>query len=110
MIMKRIQNTLLFFFCTAVVVISYSCYKDKGNYEYSDVNKISVTDPQANPAIISIKQGDTLKLNPTISQSLESNESNLSYQWSVYANDPQTTLAAPEIVLDSTRQLGKVIT
>lgn len=106
--MNRIQIISLLFLFSASTVTLVSCYKDKGNYDYTPVNKITITDPQT-AATISIRQADTLKLNPTISQSLESNESNLTYRWSMYANNPGVTLAAPEIVLDSTRQLNKVI-
>lgn len=107
--MKRFQNTSLFFLFTVLLVGAASCYKDKGNYEYIGVNKISIVDPRTT-APISIRQGDTLKLTPTITQSLEPNEDSLSYRWTVYANDPGTTLAAPEILLDSTRNLTRVIT
>lgn len=48
---------------TVMTCLMTACYKDKGNYELSDYNKIlSITTPSTSAVIL----GDTLRINPSI--------------------------------------------
>jgi PKD domain-containing protein len=83
------MKKVLKYFILSILVISaiWSCKKDKGNYDYSDSNVITITTDMANvnPAVvvtndsIVVKQNDTLIVNILISQTKPSN--NLSYEW-----------------------------
>lgn len=55
-----------------------ACYKDKGNYEYTDLNEISIS---VSADTVDVKQFDTLKINPQISLVDESGRGSLTYSW-----------------------------
>lgn len=57
------------------------CYKDKGNYQYHDLNNIST---DLSDTTISVFQLDTLRIHPDVKQSIPDKEG-LSYEWVMYA-------------------------
>jgi hypothetical protein len=94
--------------CLAFVAVVTGCSKDKGNYDYSKVNKVTVTDT-ANLTTISRNPGDTLRLKPVITQTMGAGEANLSFEWKTYENNANTSYAMPEIFLTNNRNLELVI-
>lgn len=82
------------------------CYKDKGNYDYNTINKISITDTKA-AARIFIFQGDTLKLNPTITQTIQTD--GLTYLWFAYNNSASSVYTMPRDTIARTSSLNYVI-
>lgn len=57
-----------------------SCYEDKGNYEYHDVNSVAITIPETRVRMP--KTGPVeVTITPSIDQTLEKQSSNLSYKW-----------------------------
>lgn len=99
---KNINLILL----VATLLLS-ACYKDKGNYDYHDVNEITVADPVAASRIY-IYQGDTLKLTPAISQTIPSDD--LSYAWFVYNNSSNSEYTLPRDTISRERNLSHKIT
>ncbi len=77
LIAKPFLSALLF---TAVVT---GCYKDKGNYDYTAVNKVDIT--ASTTDIISILQQDTLRINISFAESIPST-SGYDYDWTLYQN------------------------
>ncbi|MEH6659613.1 PKD-like family lipoprotein [Leeuwenhoekiella marinoflava] len=82
--MKRI--TILFLF-TIFTVLYYSCVEDNDNvYDNSNFNSVNViVDTTEVPS--SVLQFDTLYINPVISQSQQTDESNLTYEWTVRTDE-----------------------
>ncbi|WEK37537.1 MAG: PKD-like family lipoprotein [Candidatus Pseudobacter hemicellulosilyticus] len=62
-----------------------SCYKDKGNYAYQDINEISFSniDTTAGYAVFI---GDTLSIAPVLNSSQSGKEANYTYEWSFFDN------------------------
>lgn len=90
-----------------LVTFLYGCYKDKGNYDYTDINKIVITDEAAKDRIF-IFQGDVLNLSPTINQTKQTDD--LSYLWFVYNNSSNSTYTMPRDTLARTKDLSIKIT
>ncbi len=101
-LIKYIQASILL----SVLALT-SCYKDKGNYDYHDINKIIVTDPKAAQRIY-VNPDDTLRLTPSVTQSLPSG--NLSYAWFMYNNSPNSSYAMPLDTIARTPNLAYRVT
>jgi hypothetical protein len=82
------------------------CYKDKGNYDYTTINKIIVTDARAASRIF-IFQGDTLKLSPTITQTIATE--GLTYLWFAYNNSSNSPYNLPRDTISRVKDLNYVI-
>lgn len=102
--MKKLN---IFFWILSFVFFLSACYKDKGNYDYHPINKITVTDPSASSRMY-IFQGDTLKLNPEIEQTKPS--ANLSYAWFVYNNSPNSEYTMPRDTIFREKNLNYKVT
>lgn len=63
-----------------VMLLQTSCYEDKGNYDYHDVNTVEVTLPETKVRMPK-EEAPEVVITPQISQTLEKNESNLIFQW-----------------------------
>ncbi|WP_162817981.1 PKD-like family lipoprotein [Niabella yanshanensis] len=83
------------------------CYKDKGNYDYKDINEIRVTDINAAQRIY-VNPDDTLRLNPSIVQSQPSDD--LSYAWFMYNNSPNSSYVMPRDTIARTPNLAFRVT
>jgi hypothetical protein len=99
------------YFCYTLCLLILSlvfagCYKDKGNYNYTTINKINVTDPAAESRIY-IYQGDTLKLSPQVNQTISTE--GLTYLWFAYNNSPNSSYALPKDTIAQTSSLNYVI-
>lgn len=91
-----------------LAILFSSCYKDKGNYEYAAANQMKIT--ATGSTTIPITFGDTLKLNPVITQTTAQNEENLTFEWTVFDNSPASSYNLPKTVLGTTRNLSVKIT
>ncbi|MDA3616531.1 PKD-like family lipoprotein [Polluticaenibacter yanchengensis] len=90
----------------AIVLLISACYKDKGNYDYETINSITVTDSAAASKIY-LFHDDTLKLNPTVNQTLPT--SDLSYLWFVYNNSTNSAYNLPRDTIATTKNLSHII-
>jgi hypothetical protein len=95
--MKKYIKIILFFLS---VSMTWSCYKDKGNYNLSEINTISISASGSDS--IMINQFDTIRVVPVIDQTMETDD--LSYKWSVYHFVPPVSNPINE-VLAYTRDL-----
>lgn len=104
------KTSLIIQLAALVMVITWlsSCYKDKSNTAFVEVNKIILSDPAA-AAKMNVLPDSTLKITPTITQTFYSDEKNLKYRWARYDNSPTANLNAPNIVLSTERNLNVVI-
>ncbi|MCK7558213.1 PKD-like family lipoprotein [Chitinophaga sedimenti] len=91
----------------SLALLVAGCYKDKGNYDYIDVNRITITDTSKTALAITI--GDSLKITPVVSQSIATNEDSLSYEWMVYDNSPASSYALPKTVISTQKNLRIVV-
>jgi hypothetical protein len=90
----------LLFFATAIVL--GSCYKDKGNYNYTDINNVTL---KTTLDTLSVLLPDSLKVNLTVEQSM-GDAADLSFEWVLYpAATPLTRRT-----LDTTQNLKAKIT
>src|SRR5687767_11819041 len=81
--MKRIHILFLHLLVAASLMVGTGCYKDKGNYTFTEINKVSITDPLSSTAL-SLKLSDTLRLDPTVAQTKETTTDSLAYRWRMY--------------------------
>lgn len=81
-----------------------ACTKDDSNKGMELVNSVTLSDPKTK-SLITIFQGDTLKLKPELSQSLQDDKSELEFSWLVYNNNTATSLAAPRAIISNEYEL-----
>ena len=74
--MKK-QNILFFLL---IVILFTSCYKDKGNYDYTSISDIEIFGVEDNYSLVS--GVDTLRIQPEITSSYD--ERDLEYTWLIY--------------------------
>lgn len=94
--MKPYRNIIAF---VLLLCLCQSCYKDKGNYELSEINEISFE--KVGSDTISVTQFDTIKVETSLKQTLGDNNADLSYKWSVYDFSPPITGGTNEILSNS---------
>ncbi len=90
-----------------IAIVSVGCYKDQGNYDYKDINELTVTDVRAAQRIF-VNPDDSLRLNPTVSQTIPSDD--LSYAWYMYNNSPQSSYVLPRDTIARTQHLAFRVT
>lgn len=75
--MKLIKKYVLF---VAFICLQYSCYKDKGNYDITAIDAITIGGPSYNQENFQVQQQDTLKIDPIYTYTGEK-ESHLKFKW-----------------------------
>lgn len=96
--MKSIKYLLL----VILAVSLFSCYKDEGNYDYTDVGDIEIADFTTGMQFVSGL--DTLKISPQISSEFSS--ANLEYRWLLYNDKNEVDTIGTERNLDYPVNLG----
>lgn len=84
------------------VLLLASCYRDKGNYSYRDLNEISIDLPD----LVSVQQGMILDVSPGLNFALEDSEDNLSYEWVISI---PTSTDSVKVVLSTERNFSERI-
>jgi len=109
MIMKRYSYTATALLSLLAVLLTVSsCYKDEGNYDYSELNDISVD--MATGAAFAVDRYDTLRINPVLQFSKEViSEDDLAYKWEIYLDD-WANAESQSTVLSTERNLCVQIT
>lgn len=83
--MKNIIKIALLLLTTAT--LAYSCYDDEGNYNYTDINEVGIkVDETINVRLPKGDDSTLVEIVPELSQSLQENESNLSFLWTKVTN------------------------
>ncbi|WP_126246245.1 PKD-like family lipoprotein [Chitinophaga rhizosphaerae] len=74
--------------CIAIIVAVAGCYKDKGNYDYIDINQVAIASDSNNIVVV---QQDTLRIRIQLQQSMP-DAAGLDYEWVLYPDNsaPQT--------------------
>lgn len=94
--MKKYINIISFLM---IIVLIQACYKDKGNYDLTEINEISF---QRNGSdTIKVNQFDSLKVETIIKQTLGDDNTDLSYKWSIFNFTPPITGGANEVLADT---------
>ena len=62
-----------------VVLLLASCYEDKGNYDYKEINTVDVSLNEV--YAVRLGKDTTVTIIPQLSQSLQENTENLKYAW-----------------------------
>lgn len=94
-----------------LLIMAAGCYKDKGDYSYHQPNAVILTDTMGGK-LIKVNKGDPFSLAPAVSQTLETDTGNLTYQWSVYnlaGSTLQKVISREKnlnIIIDTLFQLG----
>src|SRR5688572_15221694 len=83
---------------TLICFLAVSCYKDTGNYTYTDNNKITVGAPDT----VGVLLPDSLKINVTLDQT-KPDAAGLKYEWVIY---PVTQAPLTRRTLDTTQNLN----
>lgn len=63
-----------------------SCFDDKGNYDYSEINELSISGLGRDTVYSLMAYVDTLRLQPDITSSLGKSESEYEYEWKLIPN------------------------
>lgn len=94
-------------------MVLFSCAKDKGNYDYTEVNKVTVT---LKDSTFVMQQLQELVITPTLTESIPNSADTYTYEWSVYptVSDPGMSGIKVEepkpIILSEEKDLKSVIT
>ena len=71
----------------AVASLATSCYEDKGNYDYTEINEIGVN-TEATGTYFAVDRYDTLRISPTLTFTQGAmDDSQLSFKWEMFADD-----------------------
>lgn len=82
-----------------------SCYSDEGNYDYRELNEISVVSP-AEGTYFAVDRYDTLHIEPQLAFTQGAiDESQLEYRWEMYLDDWANT-EAKAVVLGTEKNLN----
>ena len=71
-----------------LTVLCYSCYEDKGNYDYIDINEVHV---YLEEMYVATSLYTNVKIEPQYSQTLRDNHDNLRFTWQELSNENETT-------------------
>ena len=85
------------------LVALQSCYKDKGNYTYNDINEITISSASATYNVL---VPDSLKIDVTLQQT-QPHPDGLSFQWVLY---PATAAPLTRRTIGTTQNLRAAIT
>uniref|UniRef100_UPI003D7FBF5D PKD-like family lipoprotein n=1 Tax=Pedobacter sp. TaxID=1411316 RepID=UPI003D7FBF5D len=100
---RRYKGVLLL-----AVLFLASCYKDESTEGINPINEVLITDTKTE-AVITVFQGDTLKLKPNLTQSQQSNLDQLEFKWLVYNNNGAVSLAAPRVEISKDAELNYIV-
>lgn len=89
------------YFILFVIVLLFSCYEDKGNYDYKELEGITVTLPETS---YSLFFGDKLQITPIIESSIP--DEDLAFDWGI--EDSNVWYSGSYITIDSSRVLDFV--
>lgn len=86
--------------CLGVTLLLGGCYEDKGNYDYKEINEMSLTfspaseGSKADAYIFSLPQKDSLffELSAQVTQTNFDNDRNLEYRWVIPGEDTADTV------------------
>ena len=85
-------------------LLLFSCYEDKGNYDYEELNEVSLIEPVEGSRYV-IDRYDTLCIEPQFSFSQQQlADDDMSYKWEIYLDDWANT-ETKSIVLGTERTL-----
>ena len=62
------------------IVLFTSCFDDKGNYDYIDINEVTISGFEASTYTV-ISYIDTLRINPDVKGTLSSKDEDFEYSW-----------------------------
>lgn len=106
MIKAKTNLPILF---VGLVLSLFSCYEDKGNYDYVELNEVSLTTPIEGSRYV-VDRYDTLYIEPQFDFSLQQlADSDMSYKWEIYLDDWANT-ETQSIVLSTEKNLRAQIT
>lgn len=100
--MRRIMKCFNLFFLALGSLLLFSCFDDKGNYDYKPINEITVKGFGDTDTTYRFLYGiDTLRLNPTLVGSLDSivSDEDCEFRWELRGNNIENT------ILTTTRSL-----
>lgn len=106
---KSTMRRTVEFFCSLFLLWSMAaCYEDKGNYDYAELNEISVVSPAAG-TLFAIDRYDTLHIEPQLAFTQGSvDDSELDFLWEMYLDDWANT-EVQAVVLGRERVLDAMI-
>jgi len=98
-----IKQYLCWFLFSATALVNSGCYKDKGNYDYTDINEVVL---KTDREVVTVILPDSLKVNLTIEQTMP-DAAGFSFEWVLYTSSgtPLTRRT-----LDTTQNLKARIT
>lgn len=101
------KNVKSIFIGLCVAVFFASCYKDKGNYDYIEINTITLSNAGLTYTVF---QFDTLRISPSITQTLPVDEAELHYEWSMRKIDENdVSQSFPVTIISDQRDLNEPI-
>lgn len=65
----------------ALAFTLFGCYDDKGNYDYTPINRVSI---EPFNGLSTYYLGDKIELKPVLTFSIDSTEDNLTFEWTIF--------------------------
>lgn len=96
-----IRTKIFFFSCLYAVIMFSSCYKDKGNYDYWDINEVSINGFGGDTTYKVLYLADTLRFNPEIKGTIDGESDHYSYIWALSTD----ILSEDKSVISNSRNL-----
>ncbi|TDP02230.1 PKD-like family lipoprotein [Flavobacterium sp. 245] len=101
-----LKNIKIQFLLSLMLVLTYSCAEDEGNYNYNAINEIHATGIQESYTVYT---GDNFKIAPDLNETLVdvNNTDRYSYEW--VALNPSKLLLESRTLISTTKNLDGVI-
>lgn len=98
------KNNLLKWILPILAIVTYSCSKDLGNYQYHDINEITINELGEYHSLL--YKTDTLRLNPELTFTQESNDPDrFTYEWKLVSTANVNVNTKKGTIIGTTKDL-----
>ena len=93
--------------CGLVVLLTTACYSDQGNYDYHEINEVTITGIDRENVYQAYAYQSTLEITPEIHSSMDVDPSQYEYTWRIVPRDADTNKGATldEFIVSHERNL-----
>lgn len=93
--------------CCSVAVLATGCYGDKGNYDYHDINEVTISGIDLENVYQAYAYQSTLEITPEIHSSMDVDPSHYEYTWRIVPRNADTNKGATldEFIVSHERNL-----
>lgn len=89
-----------------LIMTTYGCVSDEGNYDYNDINEVKVTGIDDEYTVYS---GDSFKITPKITATLDADLDSDRYEYQWVAVNPLKTLSESKTIIGTSKNLEGIL-